>query len=157
MASRVQIHKLSGSAWQQVKFLPPGLGWAVVRWSVVGTLLSSCQPRYCGTTSSSARTLLTSLEKRHHTHVAAGLLQGSNTSRCARAGAAAQGLQGRQNSLCLLLAGESPSLQSHSRTVCSQDPAKGASTAESRVAGGRLSRDARCIARPRELSEGGRD
>lgn len=28
-----------------MKVLPPGSGWAVVHWSVVGTLLSSCQPR----------------------------------------------------------------------------------------------------------------
>lgn len=55
-------------------------------------------------------------------------------------GVSRQGLlQGRQNSLCLLLAGEPPSLQSHARRVCSQDPAKGA---QGRAAGGQLSRDA---------------
>lgn len=51
VASPVWIHEQSCSAWRQVKLLPPGLGWAEVYCSVVGTALSSCQPH-----SSSART-----------------------------------------------------------------------------------------------------
>lgn len=156
MASHVRTHKRSCSSWQQVKLLPPGLGCGALECGG-NTPEQLSATATAGPRAAQPARCYRALKRGTTPMWLAGLLRGSNTSRCcARAGAAAQVLQDRQNSLCLLLAGESPALQPHTSPVCSQDPAKGASTAKSRAAGGQLSRDARPPETPSsELSEGG--